>query len=553
MLVESLLLLAIAVSLFRTFFAEGYMISTGSMAPTLLGYHKQAVCPDCQHHFARGTSHTESGDDRSMAAASGTDHDGGSVRATCRCPNCGSVVPEEEFPRNEGDQLLVNKHIYNFRDPRRWEVAVFRNPQLPMQAYVKRVVGLPGETVELIDGDLYANGDLQRKPLAAQLALRIPVDDHDHQPVDRTDWQPRWRLSEAVGWSESDAGFRFTPTVDESTQTMQWLTYRHWLRFGGSYRREVQIDHWPSGLRVPNLTLEQLSLESKIGGLTLVAHGAMTSEIRDRWLLLVDDYLTATSSHVESIAAQCLRNEIVNLYTASHIAPPQDIYGYNHPDAAQTTYPVGDLMFEFELDKVAGEGAFAMQLDDGRHLFEVVFDYDSGMVRLYADDNKDRVLREASLPDALRPENLVDDSERPRVLISAFDRQVIVAVNGSELFSPLLYAQDEIESHEVTEPVRIGSRGLHVVVTHVGLFRDVYYTPSGHEDVYTVRGDEFFVLGDNSPISVDSRVWEHPTVPRKMLIGRPFVVHLPSKQVPWSGDPTNQVRVPDFSRVRYIR
>ena len=62
------------------------------------------------------------------------------------------------------------------------------------------------------------------------------------------------------------------------------------------------------------------------------------------------------------------------------------------------------------------------------------------------------------------------------------------------------------------------------------------------------------MLGDNSPVSLDSRAWEHPAVPRDLLIGRPFVVHLPSRPQPvrW-GQREVVVRVPDFSRVRYIR
>ena len=46
-LTESLVSLFIAVLLFRTFVAEGYMISTGSMAPCLLGFHKRVECPKC--------------------------------------------------------------------------------------------------------------------------------------------------------------------------------------------------------------------------------------------------------------------------------------------------------------------------------------------------------------------------------------------------------------------------------------------------------------------------------------------------------------------------
>ena len=62
-----------------------------------------------------------------------------------------------------GDRVLVQKFLYDFRRPRRWEVAVFHFPQEPTQAYVKRVVGLPGESVQLSSGDVYIDGKIARK------------------------------------------------------------------------------------------------------------------------------------------------------------------------------------------------------------------------------------------------------------------------------------------------------------------------------------------------------------------------------------------------------
>jgi len=61
-------------------------------------------------------------------------------------------------------------------------------------------------------------------------------------------------------------------------------------------------------------------------------------------------------------------------------------------------------------------------------------------------------------------------------------------------------------------------------------------------------------LGDNSPVSVDSRAWNNPAVPRNSLIGKPLVVHLPSRtgKVSWNGT-VHHFRLPDFSRVRLVR
>ena len=55
-LTEWLVLLALAVTLLRGFAVEGYMISTGSMAPSLLGYHARVTCPSCGLIFAHGVA-----------------------------------------------------------------------------------------------------------------------------------------------------------------------------------------------------------------------------------------------------------------------------------------------------------------------------------------------------------------------------------------------------------------------------------------------------------------------------------------------------------------
>ena len=150
---DSLVCLAVIVIVFRAFALEGYIVSSGSMAPGLLGYHKRVVCPTCRFPFAFGVSYDK-------PAAS---------RQTATCPNCGqSSIQIGDVPRNEGDQLLIHKNAFQFRRARRWEIVVFRNLRQPRQAFVKRVLGLPGERIQLIDGDFYINGRLQRKNFAQQ-------------------------------------------------------------------------------------------------------------------------------------------------------------------------------------------------------------------------------------------------------------------------------------------------------------------------------------------------------------------------------------------------
>ncbi len=58
----------------------------------------------------------------------------------------------------EADRLVIDKLTYRFADVKRFDVIVFRVPKAKQKDYIKRVVALPGETVELRAGALYING-----------------------------------------------------------------------------------------------------------------------------------------------------------------------------------------------------------------------------------------------------------------------------------------------------------------------------------------------------------------------------------------------------------
>jgi hypothetical protein len=97
-----------------------------------------------------------------------------------------------------------------------------------------------------------------------------------------------------------------------------------------------------------------------------------------------------------------------------------------------------------------------------------------------------------------------------------------------------------------------------VSVDSLKLYRDVYYTPGGSRNgvnaPFSIGPDEYFFLGDNSPVSLDSRGWLQATVSSRMLLGKPFLVHLPSRPGRFRiGDYVGHIRVPDISRIRYIR
>ena len=65
-----------------------------------------------------------------------------------------------ETTLSDGDNLIVDKITYRFRDPQRFEIIVFPFQYEEHTYYIKRIIGLPGETVQVIDGYVYINGEM---------------------------------------------------------------------------------------------------------------------------------------------------------------------------------------------------------------------------------------------------------------------------------------------------------------------------------------------------------------------------------------------------------
>ncbi|MFR7506665.1 MAG: signal peptidase I [Blautia wexlerae] len=94
------------------------------------------------------------------------------------CIIINAVIPSESMEKTimTGDRLIGNRLAYGInlqigdkqickklRDPKRFDIVIFRYPDDESELYIKRIIGLPGETVEIKDGDVYIDGS--KKPL----------------------------------------------------------------------------------------------------------------------------------------------------------------------------------------------------------------------------------------------------------------------------------------------------------------------------------------------------------------------------------------------------
>ncbi|QDT35886.1 signal peptidase I [Stratiformator vulcanicus] len=549
-LAETLAGLAMSVVLFRAFEVEGYMISTGSMAPTLYGYHKRVECPSCGRYFAVGVSIDENsptgpamGSDDSDASDSDSSYEGVirlSDRDRADCPNCGQRhINAGIVPRNHGDQLLVLKNAYDFRHPARWEVVVFRNPGDPQQAYVKRVVGLPGESVQVRDGDVYVEGKLCRKSLESQRGMRINVHDTSFLPLGDPDFQSRWTASRGSGWSPAEGGgYRFElaklDAESNGEPTYHWMRYRHRIRAGGMHRTSATIPK-SAGPIEPVISGPLMPFDWSPSKRTLTVTGVLSADWAERIKLW-------NGSPIFHATVDELRRK-------SHEAPITDAYAYNHDPAGVGVRDVRDLMLVADVT-LSPKAEIAFEIADGREHFRVLIDAGDGRMQLVSTERPGEILRETTL----RPDDLTGPIS---VELSVIDRQVLVALDGQLALEPLTYASSE-EYEPGPSPVRIGVRRGEVTIDRLRLFRDVHYTAgrarNGIDEPYQLGDDEYFVLGDNSPVSLDSRAWPEGAVAGDLLIGKPFVVHLPSRPGTLNfGNRTLDVRIPDFSRVRFVR
>ncbi|MBC7967545.1 MAG: signal peptidase I, partial [Fuerstia sp.] len=235
--IEAVAIAFILAFVFKTFEAEAFVIPTGSMAPTLYGRHKEVICAGCNVSYTIGASQEVYQDSGIL------NPEGRVLKSTC--PNCRLENDVEHAGVFNGDRIVVNKQVSEFK---RFDVVVFKNPEEPYVNYIKRLVGLPTETIQFRQGDVYAKAaseqeaTIRRKadPATQQdIQLLIYDDAHPPKPLLDNGLEERWAPSvysasdkTMGGWPAREGGWKSDPasrkySVANQTDELQWLRYRH--------------------------------------------------------------------------------------------------------------------------------------------------------------------------------------------------------------------------------------------------------------------------------------------------------------------------------------
>lgn len=413
--------LGVCVYAFLRVAVEPFHIPSGSMAPTLRGNHRVSVCPRCGMENVIG-----------RAVADVEDETDPRYYRKAFCQNCGRLpLQVANAPVASGDKVFVNKTAYWLRAPERWELVVFR---LLGTFFIKRIIGLPGESVEIRGGDLYVDGRLQRKTLERARAMSMLVFDHEHAPKDG--WRERWV-------SPKDKASSFVHV--DGRATVQSLSYR-------------------------NFSLDSGKCES-----------------------IRDEYAYNAGLHADSV-------------------------------------DVHDFLVTCDIEIGAGRGSLTFRLQDGQDRVEALVPVGvGGAVELFSWPVKQ--------PDQVR--KLTESKGRPglsagsrqKLEFAFIDRRVTLAIDGDVWLTADL--PEPAARVGVEEPFQVHADGVSATLHGFKLYRDIHYGQQGNNAVrgkaVRLGGNQYFMLGDNSPSSEDSRFWpDDGCVNADCLLGSVLYVNRPS-------------------------
>lgn len=519
---EMVAFVLVLVCFLRLFGAEAYVIPTGSMAPTLLGAHKVGVCPQCgQVNYVNASHEAEEG----------------RVTGHGLCQNCQYLLSFGRGGYAWGDRILADKLVYEFRDPRRWDVAVFKYPggiegrgagiRSGRSNYIKRVVGLPNETIGIEFGDLFgkSNGgvefDISRKPPPVIMATRRLVFDNEKLPKDLVaeNAPPRWASADSAVWTATDDGRSFVASGEGNG----WLGYRHLLRLDPD-RPSLILDFEAYNTDLGNSGTNwvgDLMLEANV--LPQSDQGTIVFELveGERTLQCVFDMGSNSVVLLDGESEVARADNPLNVGDKSQVrfANVDDqlvlwvdddlVFGDGVPVRIPTKSERGPTMADFHPVRIGSKGAQAT----------------ISQLKIF----RDIYYRKSS--DGYRMISFVHQGERVygKVIDGARGDVLIDSSNPSTRLRFDDITDYQLENEPIVAP---------------------YYSESSLRDLrnniqtstprsFQTGAEQYFVLGDNSPASADARDWrEARVVDRRLILGRAIARYWPVLSFHQGGWPT---------------
>ncbi len=392
------------------------IVDGASMTPHYWGEHWQTKCPDCEFTFSYDTTLPKSN--------------------RVVCPNCGF----REILADKGTRQPLRQ--YRIEQPskpnfKRWEVVAIQSAESSASGFlIKRIVGLPGETISFSQGDVLVNGQVPAKNWREIDEQKVLVYDSQYDPKSLPN--QRLRFSPLEFWKDVE---RTWGLVMEPAETQQaWIDYVPWRCYLHADSRET-------------------------------------------------------------------------------IGPIEDVY-FSDQALARHLHATDQLSIAITVE-VVRDTEFSVYRDFCGHQLECNFSWPKRLVRVFDLESDESEWEIACFP------LTADLPEEPITIeIATLDQKLAVRV-GIESLGRVHISRIERPVSEKVFQMQVRS-GLGMRFRRLQIFRDVFWfdEPRGSTEEseptreFPVPANGFFLMGDNVPVSRDSRDWTVPYVPQESILGR---------------------------------